>query len=171
MPRRLVRLLVNASRPASAQGGLRLPPRRPRGSAAALAAATVLLGASSLGLGGAPGSTPGKVPTPPRNFTAEVTDRQGVVTKTTHVSCGGEIFIVGKRGETTLTVGFDKVRRVRFGTPADRFVEATVETTGGETVRLRVETGLTCAGLTEFGTVQVAAGDLQMIVFTGEVRR
>ncbi|HEY8369966.1 MAG TPA: hypothetical protein VIM86_11700, partial [Thermodesulfobacteriota bacterium] len=86
-------------------------------------------------------------------------------------SCGGEIFVVGKRGDTTLTVGFDKIRRVRFGTPTERSVEATIETTGGDTVRLRVDRDLTCAGVTEFGTVQVAAGDLQAIVFTGEVRR
>ena len=131
----------------------------------------VALGAASLGLGGVGGPTPGKVPVPPRNFTAEVTDRQGIVTKASQVSCGGEIFVVGKRGDTTLTVGFDKIRRVRFGTPTERSVEATIETTGGDTVRLRVDRDLTCAGVTEFGTVQVAAGDLQAIVFTGEVRR
>lgn len=134
-------------------------------------ATIALLGAASLGLGGTGGSTPGKVPVPPRNFTAEVTDRQGVVTKATQVSCGGEVFIVGKRGDTTLTVGFEKIRRVRFGTPAERSVDATIETTGGETVRLRVDRNLTCAGVTEFGTVQVEAGDLQTIAFTGEVRR
>lgn len=134
-------------------------------------AAAALLGLASLGLGGTGGTTPGKVPTPPRNFTAEVTDRQGVVTRTSQVSCGGEIFIVGKRGETTLTVGFDKVRRVRFGTPGERYVEATVETAGGETIRLRVDKTLTCAGVTDFGTVQVEAGDLQTIAITGEVRR
>lgn len=129
------------------------------------------LGLASLGLGGTGGATPGKVPVPARNFGAEVTDRQGVVTRATQVSCGGEIFVVGKRGETTLTVGFDKVRRVRFGSAGDRYVEATVETAGGDTVRLRVDKDLTCAGMTEFGTVQVAAGDLQQIVITGEIRR
>lgn len=128
------------------------------------------LGLASLGLG-TTGAAPGKVPVPARNFGAEVTDRQGVVTKATQVSCGGDVFLVGKRGETTLTVGFDKVRRVRFGSPGDRFVDATVETAGGDVVRLRVDKDLTCAGFTEFGTVQVAAGDLQQIVITGEVRR
>lgn len=133
----------------------------------------VLLGAlaaGALGLGTTGGSTPGKIPMPARNFTAEVTDRQGVVTRATHVSCGGETFVVGKRGDTTLTVGFDKVRRVRFAPPADRFVEATVETASGETLRLRVERGLLCAGQTEYGTVQVEAGDLQQIAITGEAR-
>ena len=128
-----------------------------------------LLGAGSLGLGGT-GSSPGKVPTPTRNFGAEVTDRAGVVTRATQVSCGGETFIVGKRGETTLTVGFEKVRRVRFGTPADKAVEATVETVGGDTLRLRVDRDLVCAGHTEFGTVQIQAGDLQSLVLTGEAR-
>jgi hypothetical protein len=128
------------------------------------------LGAASLGLGASPGATPGKVPVPSRNFTAEVTDRQGVVTRASQVSCGGDVFVVGKRGETTLTVAFDKIRRVRFGTPADKFVEATVETVGGEPIRLRVDRAMVCAGHTDFGTVQVEAGDLQMIVFTGEAR-
>lgn len=129
-----------------------------------------LLGAASLGLGGTGGSTPGKVPTPARNFGAEVTDRAGVVTRATQVSCGGETFVVGKRGESTLTVGFDRVRRVRFGTPGDKTVEVTVETVGGDTIRLRVDRDLVCAGHTEFGTVQVEAGDLQSLVITGEVR-
>lgn len=133
--------------------------------------AAAALGAASLGLGGVGGAKPGKVPIPDRNFTAEVTDRQGVVTRARQVSCGGETFLVGRRGETTLTVGFDRIRRVRFTAPAEKSVEAIVEMTGGgEPLRLRVDRDLVCAGMTDFGTVQVEAGDLQAIAFTAEVR-
>jgi hypothetical protein len=132
--------------------------------------AAAALGAASLGLGGGGGVKPGKVPIPARNFTAEVTDRQGVVTRTSRVSCEGEVFFAGKRGETTLTVGFDRIRRIRFTTSGEKAVEAIVEMAGGgEPLRLRVDRDLVCAGMTDFGTVQVEAGDLQAIVFTGEV--
>lgn len=135
--------------------------------------AAAVLGAASLGLGGGGGVKPGKVPIPARNFTAEVTDRQGVVTRTSRVSCGGEVFLAGKRGETTLTVGFDRIRRIRFSAPGEKTekaVEAIVEMAGSsEPLRLRVDRDFVCAGVTDFGTVQVEAGDLQAITFTGEV--
>lgn len=134
-------------------------------------AAAAVLGLASLGLGGLGDTRPGKVPIPPRNFTAEVTDRQGVVTRARQVSCSGELFLVGRRGETTYTVAFEKIRRVRFTPAGDRFVEAIVEVEGlAEPLRLRVERDLVCAGVTDFGTVQVKAEDLQAITFTGEVR-
>ncbi len=134
-------------------------------------AAAAALGLASLGLGGLGETKPGKVPIPPRNFTAEVTDRQGVVTRARQVSCGGELFLVGRRGETTYTVAFDRIRRIRFTPGGEKFVEATVEVEGvAEPLRLRVEPDLVCAGVTDFGTVQVRAEDLQAIAFTGEVR-
>ncbi|HWP35263.1 MAG TPA: hypothetical protein VNM66_06680 [Thermodesulfobacteriota bacterium] len=135
------------------------------------AVAAALLGAASLGLGGLGEPRPGKIPIPPRNFTAEVTDRQGVVTRANQISCDGEVFLVGQRGETTYAVGFERIRRVRFAPAGERFVEATVElTVEREPLRLRVSRDLVCTGATDFGTVQVKAGDLQTITITGEVR-
>ncbi len=134
-------------------------------------AAAAALGAASLGLGGLGDTKPGKVPIPPRNFTAEVTDRQGVVTRARQVSCGGELFLVGRRGGTTYTVAFEKIRRARFTPSGDKSVEAIVEVEGAaEPLRLQVDRDLVCAGVTDFGTVQVRAEDLQTIAFTGEVR-
>lgn len=54
----------------------------------------------------------GKLPEPELNFTATITDLQNVSTKCTKVSYDGKTFLTGTRGDASIAVPFEKIRKV-----------------------------------------------------------
>ncbi len=68
-----------------------------------------------MGMGGLGGPAPvEKTPVPEKNFNARVLDHQGVQTSLSQVSFEGKVFLVGKRGDATVTIPFDKISQVEI---------------------------------------------------------
>jgi hypothetical protein len=115
------------------------------------------------GSGGMPASD--TIPRPKERFTAELVDRQGVVTRVTFVSANGKTFFPLKRGEGTLMVPFSRLVHVRFGTEREAEVEATFQVEGGRQLEGRLPRGLPVTGVTDFGNYQVEVRGLREISF------
>lgn len=113
------------------------------------------------GLGGTPANT---IPTPEKNFSATFTDKQDVVTMCTQVSRDGEVFFLGKRGEATVTVSFEKIKAAAFK-DGGNMVTAVIELTNGEVVKIEVDRDQRFYGNVDFGTFKIEAGDLKKVAF------
>ena len=123
--------------------------------------AVFLLLTGMSGLGGTPAN---RVPTPEKDFSATFTDKQTVVTVCSQVSRQGETFFMGKRGEGTVTVSFEKVQTAEFKNRGDK-VTAVIKLTTGKTVEIEVDKGQTFYGNVDFGTFKIEAADLKRITF------
>jgi len=104
------------------------------------------------------------IPRPKENFTADLVDQQGVVTRVQFLSCSGKTFLPLKRGEGTLMVPFDKMTRLAVESDAGSRVEARVELEGGKSLEGALSGTLLCTGATEYGNYQIAIQGLREIV-------
>jgi hypothetical protein len=119
-----------------------------------------------MGMGELGGSAPtGKVPTPAKNFNAQVVDREGIQTSLSQFSQEGKVFLVGKRGDATVTVSFEKISQVQFEALQGDEVQAKVSLRGQETVDIKVDKLAKFYGKADFGTFQIAVKDLKSITF------
>ena len=117
--------------------------------------------------GGGGGPLSDTIPRPKDNFRADLTDRQGVVTRVEFLSCDGKTFLPLERGEGTLMVPFSKVSRVVFGEESGARMSATVDAEGGKALEGTLARTLVCTGVTEYGNYQIEARGLKQIAFTG----
>ena len=126
--------------------------------------ATFLLLMGMGGLGG-PGEV-GKVPTPEKNFNVRVTDQKGVQTSLSQFSQEGKVFLVGKRGDATITIPFEKMTQIQFEPLEGKDVQAKVSLRGPETAAdVKMERQAKFYGKADFGTFEIAAKDLKSISF------
>jgi len=129
----------------------------------------VLLGALAPFLlamgGGGGGPLSDSIPRPKDNFTADLLDRQGVVTRVELFSCAGKTFFPLERGEGTLMVPFAKVRGLAVGAEEGARVAATVDVDGGKPLEGTLPRTLLCTGSTAFGNYQVEIRGLRQIDF------
>jgi len=129
-------------------------------------AAIVVLATFSLlmGMGGMGGPAEvGKIPTPEKNFNVRVTDREGVQTSLSQFSQEGKVFLIGKRGDATVTIPFEKIAQIQFETVEGKDVQAKVSLRGQETADVKVERMAKFYGKADFGTFEIAAKDLKSI--------
>lgn len=138
-----------------------MPRLRPRFLAVLIVLAPLLM---ALGGGGA-GPVSDTIPRPKDNFRADLTDRQGVVTRVEYLSCGGKTFFPLERGEGTLMVPFGKVRQVTFGEEAGAKVVADFAIDGAHELEGRLTRTLLCTGITEYGNYQIEVQGLSRIAF------
>jgi hypothetical protein len=130
--------------------------------AALLACFFFLLGMGDLGGGPAPID---KIPTPEKNFSATVLDREGMQTTLQSFSFEGKIFLAGKHGSASIAVPFDKISEIQFQGQEGSEMAARVILRDQKTVPVKVEKRSKFFGKTDFGTYQVEAKDLKSIRF------
>jgi len=119
-----------------------------------------------MGMGGMGGPAEvGKVPAPEKNFNVRVTDREGVQTSLSQFSQEGKIFLVGKRGDATITISFEKITQIQFETLGGKDVQVKVSLRGPEAVDVKMEKQAKFYGKTDFGTFEIAAKDLKSVSF------
>lgn len=137
---------------------------------AVLSALFIIPFTMGMGMGG--GNVTHKIPTPDKNFSATIVDSQGVTTKVTHISFDGRTYLAGQRGNTSVTVPFDKISSVQVGKLAeDKKVSAFVTLKAGGTLNITVDGKLPCYGSADFGNVQVEFKDIKKVDIQGLVAR
>ena len=119
-----------------------------------------------MGMGGMGGPAEvGKIPAPEKNFNARAVDRQGVQTSLSQFSQEGKVFLVGKRGDGTVTIPFEKISQIQFETLEGNAVQVKVSLRGEETINLKVDKQAKFYGKADFGTFEIAGKDLKSISF------
>jgi hypothetical protein len=121
-----------------------------------------LLGMGELGGGPTPID---KIPTPEKNLSAMVLDREGVQTTLQSFSFEGKIFLAGKHGSASIAVPFDKISEIQFEGQEGSEMGARLILRDQKTVLIKVEKRSKFFGKTDFGTYQVEAKDLKFIRF------
>ena len=119
-----------------------------------------------MGMGGMGGPAEvGKVPAPEKNFNVRVTDQKGVQTLLSQFSQEGRVFLVGKRGDATVTIPFEKITQIQFETLEGRDIEAKVSLRGPETADIKLEKQAKFYGKMDVGTFEILAKDLKSVSF------
>jgi len=119
-----------------------------------------------MGMGGIGGPTEvGKVPVPDKNFNVRVTDQKGVVTSLSQFSQEGKVFLVGKRGDATVAIPFEKITQIQFEALEGKDIEAKVSLRGLETGDVKLEKQAKFYGKADFGTFEILAKDIKSISF------
>lgn len=113
------------------------------------------------------GKTPGPdVPTPEIDFKATVRDDQDIPTKLTRTSWDGNIFFTGIRGKGTVTISFEKVRKVSaMGTGRDNKSDFQITLKSGDVVAVSFPNDARLTGATSFGTFRILAHNIKEITF------
>ncbi|MBE7414015.1 MAG: hypothetical protein HS130_01795 [Deltaproteobacteria bacterium] len=115
------------------------------------------------GMGKGPGT---EVPLPEINFKATVRDDQDITTKVQNASWEGEIFFIGTRGKGTVTVFFEKIRKITAtGTGADNKSDFQVTMKNGDVVAISLDNDQRFFGTTNYGTYRVLAKNIKEITF------
>ncbi len=115
------------------------------------------------GLGG-PGSVE-KIPVPTKNFNARIIDHQGVQTSLSQVSFEGNVSLVGKRGDATVAIPFEKISRVEIKGPEGNEVVVVAILRTQEKVEVKADKNSKFYGKADFGTFQIETKDLKSISF------
>lgn len=119
-----------------------------------------------MGMGGLGGPGPvEKVPVPEKNFNARVLDRQGVQTSLSQVSFEGKVFLVGKRGDATVTIPFEKISQVEIKGQEGNEVLVVVALQKQEKIEVKIDKSSKFYGKADFGTFQIESKDLKSISF------
>ena len=117
------------------------------------------------GMGGLGGTPSGKIPTPEKDFSATLIDKQDVVTKCKQISRDGDVFFLGKKGKGTFTVSFEKVKIAEFQN-GKGVVIAVLKLIDGQTIEIEMDKSQKFYGNVNFGTFQIEVSDLKKITFT-----
>ncbi|RJP59500.1 MAG: hypothetical protein C4549_02235 [Deltaproteobacteria bacterium] len=117
------------------------------------------------GMGGLGGTPSGKIPTPEKDFSATLIDKQDVVTKCKQISRDGDVFFLGKKGKGTFTVSFEKVKIAEFQN-GKGVVIAVLKLIDGQTIEIEMDKSQKFYGNVPFGTFQIEVSDLKKITFT-----
>lgn len=109
-----------------------------------------------------------KIPSPDKNFSATIIDSKGMATKVSQISFDGKIFLAGQRGNTTVTIPFEKINSVEVGkTEDDKKVSAFITLRAGGTLNITVDGKLPCYGSADFGNVQIEFKDIRKMEIHG----
>lgn len=121
-----------------------------------------------MGMGGLGGpASVEKVPVPEKNFNARIVDREGVQTSLSQVSFEGKVFLVGKRGDATVTIPFEKISSLDITVTGQQGNEVlcVVSLRGKEKIEIKVDKISKFYGKADFGTFQIESKDLKSISF------
>lgn len=116
------------------------------------------------GLGGLGGTPTGKIPTPEKDFSATLIDKQDVVTKCKQVSRDGDVFFLGKKGRGTVTIPFEKVKTAEFQNGKGSVI-AVLKLIDGQTIEIEMDKSQKFYGNVNFGTFQIEVNDLKKVTF------
>ncbi len=106
------------------------------------------------------------VPIPEIDFKATVRDDQDITTKISRASWNGEIFFTGSRGKGSITISFEKVKKVTAtGSGTDNKTDFQVTLKNGDVVGVSFNNDDKLLGTTNFGTYRILARNIKEIVF------
>lgn len=106
-----------------------------------------------------------KIPTPPREFKAEVIDQQGVRTLLAQFSQEGKVVLSGKRGQARVAIPFEIISQVEFLKLEGQEILLRVSLREPKTYEIKIEKKSKFFGKADFGSVQIEAQDLKIINF------
>ena len=109
--------------------------------------------------------TPGQIPTPEKNFKAELVDIDGIVTEADMVSFNGRIVVSGNRGSSFVTIPFEKISTLEVDRVQDDYAETRITLKSGGKVNLKIRKDIKCYGRTEFGTFFIYTGKVKSVSF------
>ncbi len=115
------------------------------------------------GMGKPPGP---EVPVPEIDYKATVRDDQDITTKISRASWNGAIFFTGSRGKGSITISFEKVKKVAAtGSGSDNKTDFQVTLKSGDVVAVSFNNDDKLLGTTNFGTYRILAKNLKEVVF------
>ncbi|HBO84403.1 MAG: hypothetical protein A2073_07765 [Deltaproteobacteria bacterium GWC2_42_11] len=107
-----------------------------------------------------------EVPKPEIRFNATITDDQGISTKLQEISWEGKVYLMGTRGRGTVSIPFEKVKRVVFlGEARGGKKDAQVTLRNGEVVAITFDDENRFYGTTSFGNYRIQARNVKEILF------
>ena len=116
-----------------------------------------------VGMGRGPGP---EVPTPDIDFRATVTDDQDISTKVNHASWEGDTYFSGLRGKGTVTISFEKIKKVSStGSYSETKKDFQITLMNGDVVAVSLDEDARFMGTTGFGTYRIPAKNIKEIVF------
>jgi hypothetical protein len=119
-----------------------------------------------MGMGSLGGPAPiEKIPVPEKNFNARTIDREGIQTSLSQVSFEGKVFLVGKRGDATVTIPFEKISHLDISGQQGNEVLSVVSLRNQEKIEVKVDKSSKFFGKADFGTFQIESKDLKSISF------
>jgi len=119
-----------------------------------------------MGMGGLGGPAPvEKIPVPEKNFNARTVDREGVQTSLSQVSFEGKVFLMGKRGDATVTIPFEKISNLDITGQQGNEVLSVVSLRDKGKIEIKVDKSSKFYGKADFGTFQIECKDLKSISF------
>jgi len=116
------------------------------------------------GMGGLGGRPANKIPTPEKDFSATLIDKQDIVTKCKQVSREGDVFFLGKKGRGTVTIPFEKVKTAEFESKKG-VVTAVIKLIDGQTIEIEMDKSQRFYGMANFGTLEIEVSDLKKVIF------
>ncbi len=123
----------------------------------------VLFWVMLVGMGKAPGP---EVPIPDINFKATVRDDQDITTKVSNTTWAGSTYFSGLRGKGTVTISFEKVKKVTaVGTGAGNRSDFQITLKNGDVVAVSFDNDDSFLGTTNFGTYRILAKNIKEITF------
>jgi len=123
-----------------------------------------------MGMGG--NNVSHKIPVPDRNFSATITDSQGVTTKVSQITFDGKTYLPGQRGNTNVTIPFEKISSVQVGKVGeDKKVSTVITLKAGGNLNITVDGKIPCYGSADFGNVQVEFKDIRKVEIGGIVAK
>ena len=115
------------------------------------------------GMGKAPGP---EVPKPEIDFKATVRDDQDIATKVSHASWDGNLYFTGTRGKGTVTISFEKVKKLTAtGSGSENKVDFQITLKNGDVVAVSFDNDAKFLGSTNFGTYRILAKNIKEISF------
>lgn len=123
----------------------------------------VFLWATLVGMGKPPGPD---VPVPEVSHNATIRDDQDITTKVVNASWEGNIFFIGTRGKGTVTVAFEKIKKVvATGSGTNNKSDFQVTMKSGDVVAISLDNDQRFMGTTSYGTYRILAKNIKEITF------
>ena len=117
-----------------------------------------------LGMGAGSGNITHKIPIPDKNFSATITDSEGISTRVSQISFDGRAYLTAARGSSTVTIPFEKVATIQIGKPEEnKKVSASITLKNGGTLNIVVEGGMPCYGVADFGNVKIEFRNIRKV--------
>lgn len=113
------------------------------------------------------GKGPGQdIPVPEMSYTATVRDDQDITTKIVSASWEGNVFFVGTRGKGTVTVSFEKIKKVvATGSGTNNKSDFQVTMKSGDVVAISLDNDQRLMGTTSYGTYRILAKNIKEVTF------
>lgn len=118
-----------------------------------------------MGMGGLGGFPEGTVPETEARLQADILDRDGTKTSLNQFSMDGKTYLDAWRGQGKLTIPFQHIDIIRFGTVKGDEVKVDATLKSGAVMTLTVRSRAQFYGSTGFGAFQIKSRDVASIDF------